>query len=80
MRLLVRAVAATGLALLAAEGEQFDRLFLTRMIAHHEGALEMAARLGQGTHPLVMDMAKDVTSTQGVEIRRMQEVLADLEA
>lgn len=66
--------------LLAAEGEQFDRLFLTRMIAHHSGALEMASRLGQGTHPLVMDMAKDVAATQTVEINRMQEVLTDLEA
>jgi uncharacterized protein (DUF305 family) len=66
--------------LLASDGEQFDRLFLTRMIAHHAGALEMASRLGQGTHPLVMDMAKDVAATQTVEIARMQEVLADLEA
>jgi len=66
--------------LLAAEGEQFDRLFLTMMVRHHEGALEMADRLGQGTHPLVMDMAKDVTATQSVEITRMQDVLADLEA
>ena len=66
--------------LLASEGQQFDRLFLTRMIAHHEGALDMAERLGQGTHPLVMDMAKDVAATQAVEIARMQEVLADLEA
>ncbi len=66
--------------LLASDGEQFDRLFLARMIAHHEGALEMANRLGQGTHPIVMDMAKDVAATQSVEITRMQEVLADLEA
>jgi uncharacterized protein (DUF305 family) len=66
--------------LLAADGEQFDRLFLMSMIAHHEGALEMADRLGQGTHPLVMDMAKDVSATQSVEIARMQEVLTDLEA
>ena len=64
----------------AAEGEQFDRLFLTRMIAHHQGALEMANRLGQGTHPIVMDMAKDVSATQTFEIERMQEVLSDLEA
>ncbi len=66
--------------LLAAEGEQFDRLFLTRMISHHEGALAMVDRLGQGTHPLVMGMAKDVAVTQSVEISRMQEVLSDLEA
>ena len=66
--------------LLAAEGEQFDRLFLTSMIAHHEGALAMANRLGQGTHPQVMDMAKDVSATQSFEIERMQEVLRDLEA
>jgi uncharacterized protein (DUF305 family) len=66
--------------LLAADGEDFDRLFLTRMIAHHQGALAMADRLGQGTHPLVMDMAKDVSATQTVEITRMQEVLTDLDA
>ena len=66
--------------LLAAEGEQFDRLFLTMMVDHHEGALAMADRLGGGTHPLVMDMVKDVASTQSVEISRMQEVLGDLEA
>ena len=66
--------------LLAADGEDFDRLFLTRMIAHHQGALAMANRLGQGTHPIVMDMAKDVSATQSVEITRMQEVLADLDA
>lgn len=66
--------------LLASEGEQFDRLFLAMMIRHHEGALEMAERLGGGTHPLVMDMAKDVAATQSVEIARMQEVLTDLES
>jgi uncharacterized protein (DUF305 family) len=66
--------------LLASEGEQFDRLFLTMMVRHHEGALAMADRLGGGTHPIVMDMAKDVAATQAVEIARMQEVLADLEA
>ena len=64
----------------AAQGEQFDRLFLTRMVAHHQGALAMAERLGQGTHPQVMDMAKDVVATQSVEITRMQEVLGDLPA
>lgn len=66
--------------LIAADGEDFDRLFLTRMIAHHQGALAMANRLGQGTHPIVMDMAKDVAATQSVEISRMQEVLGDLDA
>ena len=66
--------------LLASDGEEFDRLFLTRMIAHHEGALEMASHLGQGTHPLVNDMVKDVAATQSVEIARMQDVLADLPA
>ena len=66
--------------LLAADGGQFDRLFLRRMIEHHQGALEMANRLGQGTHPVVMDMAKDVAATQSVEVTRMQEVLGDLEA
>ena len=66
--------------LLASEGAQFDRLFLTMMVRHHEGALVMADQLGAGTHPLVADMVKDVVSTQTVEINRMQEVLTDLAA
>ena len=49
------------------------------MIAHHEEALEMAERLGQGTHPIVIDTAGEVSATQSVEIARMQQVLADLE-
>jgi uncharacterized protein (DUF305 family) len=65
--------------LVAASGADFDRLFLELMTRHHEGALQMADDPGAGAqHPLVQEMVSDVTVTQSVEIRRMQELLAEL--
>lgn len=66
------------LALTSADGEEFDRLFLQQMSAHHEGALAMVDEAVDITHPLVLDMVKDTSMSQGVEITRMQELLADL--
>ncbi len=63
----------------AQRGAAFDRLFLSLMTRHHEGALDMAATADlEAQHPVVRDLATDVAATQSVEIRRMQEVLADL--
>jgi uncharacterized protein (DUF305 family) len=60
----------------AARGEEFDRLFLTRMIAHHEGALTMAAPvLSKGSDILAMEMAQDVEASQKSEIGIMQKLL-----
>jgi uncharacterized protein (DUF305 family) len=69
------------LALEAAEGEEFDRLFLEAMIRHHEGALTMVDELfeaggGQGTE--VFQFAGHVRSDQEIEISRMQDMLEDL--
>ena len=62
-------------ALAAAEGPAFDRLFLERMIAHHEGAVEMAARLlsrsGSAYDPVLYRFVNDVTNEQQAEIKRM---------
>lgn len=66
--------------LVAAKGAEFDRLFLTLMSQHHEGALAMAAQAADARHPIVNDILTDVVVTQGVEIDRMQKVLADLKA
>ncbi|MEV8531643.1 DUF305 domain-containing protein [Streptomyces sp. NPDC051211] len=57
----------------AAKGGAFDRLFLTLMIAHHEGALKMAGEaLSGGNNAAVEEMANDVVAQQSAEIHRMQ--------
>lgn len=67
-------------ALAAAEGEEFDRLFLEGMVRHHEGAVEMAVDvLGAGQDQRVLELADDVNAGQSAEIARMQRVLAGLD-
>jgi len=66
-------------ALAAANGEAFDRLFLERMIAHHEGAVKMVADLfarpGSAYDPVLFRFANDVTNEQQAEINRMSALL-----
>lgn len=62
-----------------ARGEEFDRLFLTGMIQHHQGALEMAEPMAsQGSDALAIEMAMDVEATQSVEIEIMEKLLDSL--
>lgn len=57
----------------AAQGADFDALFLKLMIAHHEGAVTMATDvLSEGNNVLVEEMANDVVSQQSSEIHRMR--------
>ena len=62
------------------EGDEFDRLFLSFMIEHHEGALEMVDNLldqqGAAQDPVLYAFTSDVTSDQGAEIDRMDAMLA----
>jgi uncharacterized protein (DUF305 family) len=66
-------------ALKNAKGAEFDRLFLTGMIQHHNGALIMVKDLfntaGAGQNADVFDFATDADNTQRVEIRIMQSML-----
>ncbi|MFL5605785.1 MAG: DUF305 domain-containing protein [Gemmatimonadaceae bacterium] len=59
---------------------EFDRLFLTFMIQHHQGALTMVDRLfsspGAGQDVTIFRFASDVTADQTTEIERMQSMLA----
>lgn len=68
----------------AARGPAFDRLFLTYMIRHHEGALVMVDELfgsyGAGQNETVFQFASNVYSDQSTEIDRMQRMLAELTA
>ncbi|MFE0728715.1 DUF305 domain-containing protein [Streptomyces antibioticus] len=60
----------------AAEGKAFDDLFLTLMIAHHEGAITMATDVkAQGNNLLIEEMADDVVAQQTSEINRMRRML-----
>ena len=63
-----------------AKGADFDRLFLTGMIQHHNGALIMVKELfdtaGAGQDAELFNFATDVDSGQRAEIRIMQAMLA----
>lgn len=68
--------------LAAAKGPTFDRLFLTGMIQHHEGALNMVHNLmlepGAGEESDLFEFTKDVIDHQSAEIQRMQGLLAGM--
>lgn len=63
-----------------ARGAEFDRLFLTFMIKHHQGAITMVETLlgsnGAAQDDLIYRFASDVTADQSTEIERMQKMLA----
>jgi len=60
----------------AASGAEFDQMFLTMMIEHHEGAIEMAkTEQSEGEFPEAVDMAKEIETTQAEEIQTMQDLL-----
>lgn len=66
--------------LAAAKGPAFDRLFLTGMIQHHEGALVMVDELfaaGAGQEPAIYDFAVDIDNTQQAEIGIMRGMLKE---
>jgi len=66
-------------ALRKAKDAEFDRLFLSGMIQHHEGALTMVKELfdtaGAGQDAEIFDFATDADNTQRAEIRIMQGML-----
>ncbi|HEU4827948.1 MAG TPA: DUF305 domain-containing protein [Gemmatimonadales bacterium] len=68
----------------AARGAEFDRLFLTYMIRHHQGALKMVDDLfgsqGAAQNDTVFRLASDVYAEQTTEIGRMQSMLDALPA
>lgn len=66
-------------ALDAARGSDFDSLFLTGMIRHHQGAVDMVDELyrheGAGQEEFVFRFASDVAADQSAEIHRMSVML-----
>ena len=63
-------------ALSAATGAEFDRQWLTMMIEHHEGAIEMAnIEIADGSNPDAQEMAREIVASQQQEIDTMQALL-----
>jgi uncharacterized protein (DUF305 family) len=63
----------------AAQGVEAAKLFLTQMVAHHQGAVAMAkTETTDGKNPEAVQLAKDIVSSQEAEIKEMQTLLASL--
>lgn len=59
-----------------ASDAEFEQLWLELMIAHHEGAVEMAEeQLAEGTYRPAVELAEDVVAAQTAEIDQMRELL-----
>lgn len=65
-------------ALRSATDADFDRLFLAGMIAHHEGAIDMAQMILKSKNDEVRLLGENIVSTQQQEIDRMRALLSGL--
>ncbi|MFG1697190.1 DUF305 domain-containing protein [Nonomuraea sp. NPDC049309] len=62
-----------------AKGAAFDRQFVDMMIAHHNGAIEMArTEQSQGSNPEAKELAKTIETAQQAEVEQMQKILERL--
>lgn len=63
-------------ALENATGPEFEQMFLTMMIEHHQGAIEMAqTELEEGENSAAKKLAQDIITAQQREITQMQDLL-----
>lgn len=65
-------------ALTTAEGTEFDLIFLEGMIAHHEGAIDMAQMILGSENAEAKALAEAIISSQTEEIELMKALLAKL--
>ena len=60
-----------------ASGSDFDQMFLTMMIEHHEGAIEQAqTEQADGESAEAVDLAAEIEEAQTEEIATMEDLLA----
>jgi uncharacterized protein (DUF305 family) len=60
-------------ALKGKTGDDFDQTFLSEMIVHHQGAIDMAElALADAKHQEIKDLAKAIVSAQTKEIAEMK--------
>ncbi|GAA4036978.1 hypothetical protein GCM10022281_16960 [Sphingomonas rosea] len=68
--------------LAAAKGVAFERLFLTRMITHHQGAIRMTEELlqrgGSAADPGLNEFINDLLKEQKEEVKRMTTLLGTI--
>ncbi|MDO5865008.1 MULTISPECIES: DUF305 domain-containing protein [Paenarthrobacter] len=63
----------------AAQSAEAAKLFLTQMIAHHEGAVMMAkTETTNGKNADAVQLSEDIVSSQDAEIQEMKDLLATL--
>ena len=56
------------------DGDAFDQAFLSEMIVHHQGAVDMAeAALKDAKHAEIKDLAQNIIAAQNTEIAQMKE-------
>jgi uncharacterized protein (DUF305 family) len=66
-------------ALKDAQGVDAAKLYLTQMIAHHQGAITMAqVEIKDGQYPPAVEMAHAIVTTQQQEIDTMNGILASI--
>lgn len=66
-------------ALREAQGVEAAKLYLTHMIAHHEGAITMARdEINDGQYPAAVQLARAIVTTQQQEIDTMHGILDTL--
>jgi uncharacterized protein (DUF305 family) len=53
----------------------FDQMFLTAMIAHHEGALDMVSMIEDSTKAEVKKLYNNIVTSQSAEIEEMKALL-----
>ncbi|MDQ3485352.1 MAG: DUF305 domain-containing protein [Actinomycetota bacterium] len=57
-------------------GASFDRMWLTMMIEHHEGAIEMAEiEQADGENDDAVELAETIEETQAAEVEQMEQLL-----
>lgn len=70
---------STMVKLEALKGADFDRLWLTSMIGHHEGAIEMAkVEIADGSNVDMIGLAKAIVTAQQAEIDQMNQMLTGI--
>ncbi|MGR6919758.1 DUF305 domain-containing protein [[Actinomadura] parvosata] len=58
------------------QGAEFDKLFARHMIAHHDGAIEMArTEQSSGSSPEAKELAKTIETARRAEVERLRKIL-----
>ena len=59
-------------------GKTFEKLFLSGMIEHHQGAIQMVNMISNSANPEIKKFGQSIVNTQSAEIELMNELLKTL--